>query len=212
MSSAYVEAAQAAATRSTTTSTAPPRTASATTRSRCRDGRRCSAAVAYLHPAMERPNLTVETAPPGPPRRVRERPRGRRRRRAPVGADRAARRARGDPRGGHLQLAAAADAVGHRAGRAARLLLIDVVLDQPLVGQNLQDHANAGGVWLHAPSRSACCSAIEPREHRAVDRGGPRPAGLERRRGRRLRAHASTACPRPTSSSTRRPACSPTRA
>src|SRR5256885_1709577 len=26
-----------------------------------REGRRCSAAVAYLHPAMERPNLTVET-------------------------------------------------------------------------------------------------------------------------------------------------------
>ena len=26
-----------------------------------RDGRRCSAAVAYLHPAMSRPNLTVET-------------------------------------------------------------------------------------------------------------------------------------------------------
>src|SRR3954453_11492640 len=27
----------------------------------CRDGRRCSASVAYLHPALERPNLTVET-------------------------------------------------------------------------------------------------------------------------------------------------------
>src|SRR5947207_2083086 len=26
-----------------------------------RDGRRCSASVAYLHPAMARPNLTVET-------------------------------------------------------------------------------------------------------------------------------------------------------
>ena len=26
-----------------------------------REGRRCSAAVAYLHPAMDRPNLTVET-------------------------------------------------------------------------------------------------------------------------------------------------------
>ena len=45
--------------RATTTSTAPSRTASAIYQLTQRGGMRCSAAVAYLHPAMERPNLTV---------------------------------------------------------------------------------------------------------------------------------------------------------
>ena len=83
-----------------------------------RGGMRASAAVAYLHPAMERPNLTVmpymhvhrvlfegtravgvEASPARP------------------GAG-AARRARGDPLRRRLQLAAAADALRRRPGRA----------------------------------------------------------------------------------------------
>ena len=51
-----------------------------------RDGRRCSTAVGYLHPAMSRPNLTVETVHAGSPGAVRARPRRR-------GAGRAAGRA-----------------------------------------------------------------------------------------------------------------------
>ena len=43
-----------------------------------RDGMRCSAAVAYLHPALERPNLTVESYAQVIARRLRRRPRGRR--------------------------------------------------------------------------------------------------------------------------------------
>ena len=121
------------ASRATRTSTAPSRTASAATRSRSSDGRRCSAAVAYLHPAMERPNLTVETAPAGPPRRCSRHGRavgvaGERRRRA----DRAARRARGDPRGGAFNSPQLLMLSGIGPAEHLDARRIDVVLDQPL--------------------------------------------------------------------------------
>ena len=48
------------AIRATMISTAPSRMASGRCRSRCANKRRCSAAVAYLRPAMRRPNLKVE--------------------------------------------------------------------------------------------------------------------------------------------------------
>ena len=86
------------------------------------NGRRLSAARAYLHPVMGRPNLEVKTLALRHEDRVRGRPRGRRR----VHAARAARqrdraRRRGDPVRRRDQLAAAAPALRHRrGGRAAR--------------------------------------------------------------------------------------------
>ena len=83
-----------------------------------RGGMRCSAAVAFLHPAMERPNLTV--MPFMQAHRVLfEGTRA-------VGVEAVAarrgqgvpRRARGDRQRRRVQLAAAADALGDRAGRA----------------------------------------------------------------------------------------------
>ena len=47
--------------RATTTSTAPTQDGVGHYQLTQRDGRRCSAAVAYLHPAIERPNLTSRT-------------------------------------------------------------------------------------------------------------------------------------------------------
>ncbi len=84
-----------------------------------RDGRRCSAAVAYLRPALARPNLNVVvnalatrivfSGRRADRRRVSE---GRR-------SGRRARRAGGDPRGRRHQLAAAVDAVGRRRSGGA---------------------------------------------------------------------------------------------
>ena len=85
-----------------------------------RDGRRASTAVAYLHPVMERPNLTVETYAHVLKIALRRHPRERRRRPAGGRAARVPRRARGDRVRRRLQLAAAAHAVGHRAPGGAR--------------------------------------------------------------------------------------------
>ena len=86
------------------------------------NGRRLSAARAYLHPVMDRPNLDVEHAQ----LRVEDRVRGRPRRRRRVLQEGTARqpdrpRRRGDPVRRRDQLAAAAPALRHRrGGRAAR--------------------------------------------------------------------------------------------
>ena len=83
-----------------------------------RGGMRASAAVAYLHPAAERPNLTV--MPYMHVNRVLfEGTRAVGVEATQLGqAPGAARRARGDPLRRRLQLAAAADALRHRPGRA----------------------------------------------------------------------------------------------
>ena len=83
-----------------------------------------SAARAFLHPAMKRPNLD------GAHQRARDRPRARRASGRSACASkggprrpgaRGAGAARGDPLRRHLQLAAAAAALGHRAGGAAEV-------------------------------------------------------------------------------------------
>ena len=110
-----------------------------------RDGQRCSAAVAYLHPAMDRPNLTVETDIQVAARRVR----GQRavgvegaapRRAAALRAD-----ARGDPRGGAYNSPQLLMLSGIGPAEHLALRLIEPLLDRPLVGQNLQDHVERLG-------------------------------------------------------------------
>jgi choline dehydrogenase len=127
----------------------------------CRDGRRCSTAVAYLHPVMERPNLTVEThlqvhrvvfengrAVGVAGERLSE----------PIElrADREVILAAGAYNSPQLLLLS-----GVGPAELLEFLLIDVVLDQPLVGQNLQDHTNVGGVWLSSKPVSLLLG-IEP--------------------------------------------------
>ena len=108
-----------------------------------RDGFRCSTADAYLHPALERPNLEVRDSvyverivfdgkravgvELVEPRAARDGPR----------------RARGDRLRGRVPVAGAADALRHRArARSSQPFGIEVREELP-VGRNLQDHAMA---------------------------------------------------------------------
>ena len=88
-----------------------------------KNGLRVSAATAFLHPAMKRPNVHVRTHAHATEHHVRRQARGRRAlRQGRQGrhADRGARRQGSDPRRRHLQLAATAAIVGRRlAGTAA---------------------------------------------------------------------------------------------
>ena len=79
-----------------------------------KNGRRWSCADAYLRPAMKRDNLEVDHPRRGPAPRAERHARDRRPLQAQGQGARRARRARGDPVGGRLQLAADPDAVGHR--------------------------------------------------------------------------------------------------
>ena len=98
------------ATRSPRTSTATARRASAPFDRNIYRGRRMSAARAYLHPVLDRPNLEVRTPRVRHPRALRGNARRRRRGRAP-GPDRADRGRRGHPLRRRDQLAAAAAAL-----------------------------------------------------------------------------------------------------
>ena len=106
-----------------------------------KDGVRWSAANAYLRPAMKRPNLDVRTHA----RATRIIFEGRRaagvRYLAGDAEHEVRARAGGDPGRRADQFAAAAEAVGRRAGaRNCTGHGIGAVLDQPGVGENLQDH------------------------------------------------------------------------
>ena len=177
-----------------------------------RGGMRASAAVAYLHPAMERPNLTVmpymhvnrvlfegtravgvEATParPGPG---------------------AARRARGDPLRRRLQLAAAADALRRRPGRApgdAR----DRGAARPAGGgrepQRPRRPPTASG---RRPSRRACCWRWSRRRWRSSTASQTGPFASNLAEARRLRPGRGRRARRPTSSSTSPRSRSSTRA
>jgi choline dehydrogenase-like flavoprotein len=119
-----------------------------------RDGKRCSAAVAYLHPAMGRPNLEVRTYTQVH-RLLFENGRA-------VGVE-AARlgeleQLRADREvilcGGAYNSPQVLMLSGIGDAETLTLLQIPVVLDQPGVGQNLQDHPAAGVAWAHDDERS----------------------------------------------------------
>jgi len=112
-----------------------------------REGRRCSVAVAYLHPVTERPNLTVETNLQV--ERV-------------VIEDMRAVAVEGQRLGETLRFDAAREVIlAGGAYNSPQLLmlsgigpaehlasrLIEPVLDRPMVGRNLQDHVNVWALW-----------------------------------------------------------------
>ena len=114
-----------------------------------RDGKRCSAAVAYLHPAMSRPNLTVETYTQvhrllfdgGRAVGVEGERAGERRE---FRAEREVILSGGTYNSPQLLMLS-----GVGPAESLRMLQIPVVADLPEVGQNLQDHPAAGVAWAH---------------------------------------------------------------
>jgi choline dehydrogenase-like flavoprotein len=119
-----------------------------------RNGRRCSAAVAYLHPAMARPNLTVETylqvhrvlfdgtrAVGVAGERLGEMSEFR--------AEREVILCGGSYNSPQLLMLS-----GVGPAEPLTMLQIPVVADRPTVGQNLQDHPAAGVAWTHDDERS----------------------------------------------------------
>ena len=159
-----------------------------------RNGRRESAATAYLHPALRRPNLRLETdahvtritfdgtRATGVAYRQR-------------GTSRAARGgARSHPLRRRDRLAAAAAALRHRRAAQLRALGIAVVCDQPAVGQHLQDHLCID--YLYRSRVPTLNEELRPWSGKL--RAGLRyllarrgPLALSRQPGRRLRAHAA---------------------
>jgi choline dehydrogenase len=112
-----------------------------------RDGRRCSTAVAYLHPAMARPNLTVET--------------GVQAHRVVFDAGRAV-GVEGSRNGELLRFDCEREVIlsggaynsphllmlsGVGPAEHLRTRLVEPVADRPMVGRNLQDHVQAWAVW-----------------------------------------------------------------
>jgi choline dehydrogenase len=114
-----------------------------------RDGRRCSAAVAYLHPAMARPNLTVETYMQVH-RVLLEGERAVGVQAARLGEMHELRATRetilcgGAYNSPHLLMLS-----GIGPGELLSMLQIPVVQDLRGVGQNLQDHPASGLTWAH---------------------------------------------------------------
>jgi choline dehydrogenase-like flavoprotein len=115
-----------------------------------RDGRRCSSAVGYLHPAMSRPNLTVEThlqvhrivfdggrAVGVAGQRLDQD--------IEIRAEREVILAAGAYNSPQLLMLS-----GVGPAQLLSALGISVVLDQPLVGQNLQDHPQVPLIFAHS--------------------------------------------------------------
>jgi choline dehydrogenase-like flavoprotein len=126
-----------------------------------RGGMRASAAVAYLHPAMERPNLTVmpfmhvnrvlfegtravgvEATQLGETRELR--------------AEREVILCGGSYNSPQLLMLSGVGPAEHLAMRE-----VEVLLDQPAVGENLSDHAAAYNVWT-TPEPESLLQALEP--------------------------------------------------
>jgi choline dehydrogenase len=129
-----------------------------------RDGRRCSTALAYLHPAMSRPNLMVETF-----MHVH---------RVLFEGDRAVgvQAARVGQVDGLRELLAEREVIlcggaynspqllmlsGIGSAEVLTLMRIPVVADLPAVGTNLQDHVGSGLLWLHDEPVSLLTAASE---------------------------------------------------
>jgi choline dehydrogenase-like flavoprotein len=119
-----------------------------------RDGRRCSAAVAYLHPVADRPNLEIV------PYMHVQRVLFEGTRAVGVQAERLGAtceyRAQREVIlcGGTYNSPQLLMLSGVGPAETLTLLEIPVVLDQPSVGQNLQDHPATGLAWAHDDERS----------------------------------------------------------
>ena len=140
-----------------------------------RDGMRCSTAVAFLHPAADRPNLTVETRTHVHRLAARRHAGGRRRGRARRRAGRVPCRARG-------RCSAPAPTTrpscccsrGSDRPTTWPTREIDVVLDLPGVGRNLQDHVQIGGIWTTEEPVSLILGAEPEHQEAFAERGeGP---------------------------------------
>jgi choline dehydrogenase len=144
-----------------------------------RDGMRASAAVAYLHPAMERPNLTVmpymlaeqvlfegtravgvRASQLGQPQEFR--------------AEREVILCGGAYNSPQLLMLSGVGPAEHLALRE-----IDVLLDQPAVGENLSEHAATQLVWT-TPEPQSLLLALEPAalEEYEATRSGPFASNL----------------------------------
>ncbi|MEU2170977.1 GMC family oxidoreductase [Micromonospora chersina] len=139
-----------------------------------RNGERCSAATAYLHPALARPNLTVETGvlvervlfEGGRAAGVVARRGGER---VTIRAAREVILAAGAYNSPQLLMLSGVGPADH-----LRATGIPVVADLPMVGQNLQDHPQCWLVFTHELPVSLAIGA-EPRHARQYerDRTGP---------------------------------------
>ncbi len=114
-----------------------------------RDGRRCSTAVGYLHPAMSRPNLSVETFMQVH-RVLFEHDRAAGVQAARLGESSEFRAEREVILcGGAYNSPQLLMLSGVGSAELLTMLQIPVVADLPAVGQNLQDHAASGWLWTH---------------------------------------------------------------
>jgi len=138
-----------------------------------RDGKRCSAAVAYLHPAMTRPNLTVQTDV------LVHNVTFENGRAVGVTGDRL-----GEPLtfraerevilcGGAYNSPQLLQLSGIGPAELLTLLEIPVVVDNPLVGQNLQDHPAAGAQWTTDEPGSLAEAMTEENLVRFAEGTGP---------------------------------------
>jgi choline dehydrogenase len=147
MMDAFVEAAQQAGLAHNDDFNGPAQDGAGHYQLTQRGGRRCSAAVAYLHPAMERPNLTVETSLQVE-RVVFEGMRA-----AGVEGTRLGESLRFDAAREVILCGGAYNSpqllmlsgIGEAEHLASRL--VEPLLDRPAVGRNLQDHVNVWGLW-----------------------------------------------------------------
>jgi choline dehydrogenase len=167
-----------------------------------RNGMRCSTAVAFLHPAMERPNLTVET-------RMHVH-------RVLMDGTRAT-GVVADHDGELVELRAEREVLlCAGAYNSPQLLLlsgigpaeelaareIESVVDLPEVGRNLQDHVQIGGIWTNEEPVSLILGAEPEYQQAFAERGEGRSPRTSRSRVA-SGVHA-TASMRPTCSSTAR--------
>src|SRR3954468_3385673 len=144
-----------------------------------RGGMRCSAAVAYLHPAMERPNLQVL------PYALVQRVRFEGTRAVGVDAERFGEAVSFTAErevllcGGAYNSPQLLQLSG--VGPAEHLMLreVEVVLDQPAVGENLSDHPAVTTVWT-TPEPVSLLVALEPAalEEFQTDQSGPLTSNL----------------------------------
>ena len=160
-----------------------------------RGGMRASAAVAYLHPAMERPNLTVmpymqvtrllfegkravgvEATQLGQAQELR--------------AEREVILCGGAYNSPQLLMLSGVGPAEHLAMRE-----IEVLLDQPAVGENLSDHAASFAVWT-TPEPESLLQALEPAalEEFAASQTGPFASNLAESGGF-LRVEAGATAP-----------------